>query len=197
MKHKKLDIWLYIVFAIYCAFLVWGILFKLQFSLKEIEQTRSINFIPFYNDGKGTVEFHISEAIDNLLIFAPFGLLLAMMRRPKSLQTKFWLIPFVSLFLKQCSMSYLLEGAILQISLPIRRGAGHCGIFVLARLVKNREKLRLILTIISSTVIFLIIGALLFIIGDAEKLARVFSNLIKNAIAYSYKDTEIAITAHG
>lgn len=122
MKHKKLDIWLYIVFAIYCAFLVWVILFKLQFSLKEIEQTRSINFIPFYNDGKGTVEFHISEAIDNLLIFAPFGLLLAMMRRPKSLQTKFWLIPFVSLFLKQCSMSYLLEGAILQISLPIRRG---------------------------------------------------------------------------
>lgn len=68
MKHKKLDIWLYIVFAIYCAFLVWVILFKLQFSLKEIEQTRSINFIPFYNDGKGTVEFHISEAIDNLLI---------------------------------------------------------------------------------------------------------------------------------
>ena len=156
MKHKKLDIWLYIVFAIYCAFLVWVILFKLQFSLKEIEQTRSINFIPFYNDGKGTVEFHISEAIDNLLIFAPFGLLLAMMRRPKSLQTKFWLIPFVSLFLKQCSISYLLEGAILQISLPIRRGggSGHCGIFVLARLVKNREKLRLILTIISSTVIF-------------------------------------------
>lgn len=122
MKHKKLDIWLYIVFAIYCAFLVWVILFKLQFSLKEIEQTRSINFIPFYNDGKGTVEFHISEAIDNLLIFAPFGLLLAMMRRPKSLQTKFWLIPFVSFFLKQCSISYLLEGAILQISLPIRRG---------------------------------------------------------------------------
>lgn len=34
------------------------------------------------------------------------------------------------------------------------------------------------------------------IVGDAEKLARVFSNLIKNAISYSYKDTEIAITAH-
>ncbi len=34
------------------------------------------------------------------------------------------------------------------------------------------------------------------IIGDAEKLARVFSNLIKNAIAYSYKDTEISIVAH-
>ncbi len=34
------------------------------------------------------------------------------------------------------------------------------------------------------------------IIGDAEKMARVFSNLIKNAIAYSYKDTKIFIAAH-
>ncbi len=34
------------------------------------------------------------------------------------------------------------------------------------------------------------------IVGDAEKLARVFSNLIKNAIAYSYKNTEISIEAH-
>lgn len=167
MKHKKLDIWLYIVFAIYCAFLVWVILFKLQFSLKEIEQTRSINFIPFYNDGKGTVEFHISEAIDNLLIFAPFGLLLAMMRRPKSLQTKFWLIPFVSLFFE--TMQYILSVGRSDITDIITNTAGGVlGIvvfFVLARLVKNREKLRLILTIISSTVIFLIIGALLFIIG--------------------------------
>lgn len=167
MKHKKLDIWLYIVFAIYCAFLVWVILFKLQFSLKEIEQTRSINFIPFYNDGKGTVEFHISEAIDNFLIFAPFGLLLAMMRRPKSLQTKFWLIPFVSLFFE--TMQYILSVGRSDITDIITNTAGGVlGIvvfFVLARLVKNREKLRLILTIISSTVIFLIIGALLFIIG--------------------------------
>lgn len=167
MKHKKLDIWLYIVFAIYCAFLAWVILFKLQFSLKEIEQTRSINFIPFYNDGKGTVEFHISEAIDNLLIFAPFGLLLAMMRRPKSLQKKFWLIPFVSLFFE--TMQYILSVGRSDITDIITNTAGGVlGIvvfFVLARLVKNREKLRLILTIISSTVIFLIIGALLFIIG--------------------------------
>lgn len=33
------------------------------------------------------------------------------------------------------------------------------------------------------------------IIGDAEKLARVFNNLLKNAAAYSYPDTEIRISA--
>lgn len=167
MKHNKLDIWLYFVFALYCVFLVWVVLFKLQFSLKEIEQTRSINLIPFYNDGKGTAEFYISEAIDNLLIFAPFGLLLAMMRQPKSLKAKFWLIPLVSLFFE--TMQYILSVGRSDITDIITNTAGGVlGIvvfFILARLVKKREKLRLILTIISSVVIFLIIGALLFVIG--------------------------------
>ena len=31
--------------------------------------------------------------------------------------------------------------------------------------------------------------------GDAEKLARVFNNILKNAIAYSYPDTEIKVLA--
>lgn len=33
------------------------------------------------------------------------------------------------------------------------------------------------------------------VMGDPEKLARVFSNLLKNATAYSYPDTEISISA--
>ena len=35
----------------------------------------------------------------------------------------------------------------------------------------------------------------LFILGDPEKLARVFNNLLKNAAAYSYPNSEIDITA--
>ena len=35
----------------------------------------------------------------------------------------------------------------------------------------------------------------LHVIGDSEKLARVFGNLIKNAVAYSYPDTEIYVSA--
>ena len=32
--------------------------------------------------------------------------------------------------------------------------------------------------------------------GDGDKLARVFNNILKNAVAYSYADTEIALEAH-
>lgn len=37
----------------------------------------------------------------------------------------------------------------------------------------------------------------LTVYGDAEKLARVFNNILKNAIAYSYPNTEIKVSAHG
>ncbi len=36
----------------------------------------------------------------------------------------------------------------------------------------------------------------LIVYGDPDKLARVFDNLLRNAIAYSYKDTQIRIRAH-
>lgn len=38
-------------------------------------------------------------------------------------------------------------------------------------------------------------GDELVVTGDPEKLARVFNNLLKNAVAYSYPDTEIGILA--
>jgi two-component system sensor histidine kinase VanS len=37
----------------------------------------------------------------------------------------------------------------------------------------------------------------LFLWGDADKLSRVFNNILKNAIAYSYDDSVIDITAFG
>ena len=36
----------------------------------------------------------------------------------------------------------------------------------------------------------------LFVMADPEKLARVFNNILKNATAYSYPNTEISIAAH-
>lgn len=37
----------------------------------------------------------------------------------------------------------------------------------------------------------------LILYGDSEKLARVFNNILKNAVAYSYPDTEIQVFANG
>lgn len=36
----------------------------------------------------------------------------------------------------------------------------------------------------------------LLVMADPEKLARVFNNILKNATAYSYPNTEISIAAH-
>jgi len=40
------------------------------------------------------------------------------------------------------------------------------------------------------------LGSNLMITGDADKLSRVFDNLMRNAVNYSYPDTEICIFAH-
>lgn len=40
------------------------------------------------------------------------------------------------------------------------------------------------------------LGSSLNIVGDADKLSRVFDNLMRNAVNYSYPDTQINISAH-
>lgn len=44
--------------------------------------------------------------------------------------------------------------------------------------------------------IVLDVGENLFVMADPEKMARVFNNILKNAAAYSYPNTEISIDAH-
>ena len=75
MNNKKR-----ILFVIYCLILIWIILFKLSFSLEEIQALRgvsNINLIPFHYDTETSI--HFKEVILNILIFVPFGLLTIMM----------------------------------------------------------------------------------------------------------------------
>lgn len=61
----------------YLALLVWIILFKLGFSLADLEQQRSINLIPFHYDTE--TAFHAKEVINNMLVFLPVGVYLKML----------------------------------------------------------------------------------------------------------------------
>ena len=61
----------------YLALLVWIILFKLRFSLADLEQQRSINLIPFHYDNE--TAFHAKEVINNMLVFLPVGVYLKML----------------------------------------------------------------------------------------------------------------------
>ena len=54
-----------ILFFIYLALLIWIILFKLQFSIHDLDKMRSVNFIPFYYDKEIGVAFHLTEILEN------------------------------------------------------------------------------------------------------------------------------------
>lgn len=64
-------------FVIYCALMVWTILFKLSFSIESIYGMQRVNLIPFYFAFRP--KFHINEITENFLIFVPFGLYLKIM----------------------------------------------------------------------------------------------------------------------
>lgn len=66
-----------ILLAAYLALLTWIILFKLGFSLADLERMRSINLIPFHYDTE--TDFHLSEVIQNMLVFLPIGIYVKML----------------------------------------------------------------------------------------------------------------------
>ena len=64
----------HILFTIYLFLIIWIILFKVYVSIEQLPHFRSINLIPFYYPNK--TGFQISEILDNVIIFIPFGLYL-------------------------------------------------------------------------------------------------------------------------
>ena len=78
MKRKS-NCFVTILFLIYLALLVWIILFKLQFSISDLDKIRSINFIPFHYDKEIGAAFHLTEVLENFLIFVPMGIYLQML----------------------------------------------------------------------------------------------------------------------
>ena len=47
-KKEKVNYTVPILFLLYLALLIWIILFKLQFSILDLDRVREINLIPFY-----------------------------------------------------------------------------------------------------------------------------------------------------
>ena len=86
-----------ILFLIYLALLVWIILFKLQFSISDLDKVRSINLIPFHYDKEAGAAFHLTEVLENFLIFVPMGIYLQMLLPRTKLYVKFMLIAVYSM----------------------------------------------------------------------------------------------------
>ena len=95
MQSKKITKGLLIV---YLLALTWIIIFKLQFSFKDIDHLRSVNLIPFRGSVivNGTISF--GEIYNNVFAFIPFGILLCALQQEKPFLKKFIPIFLTSLF---------------------------------------------------------------------------------------------------
>lgn len=86
-----------LLFVIYSTVLIWIILFKMQFSLQDISTIRYVNVIPFDKPMVTNGKINYSEMYLNALVFAPFGMYLAMLKPKWSTLIKLMVITVVSL----------------------------------------------------------------------------------------------------
>ena len=168
MRRKSCQFML-ILFLIYLILLVWIILFKLQFSIHDLDMVRSVNFIPFYYDKEIGTEFHLKEVFENLLIFVPMGIYLQMLLPKGRFHGKLAVIAGTSLLLE--TAQYVLAIGRSDITdLLTNTTGGLLGLAlycIIARLLRNREradKLFLVLAVIASVIFIGLLALLLFLI---------------------------------
>ena len=89
MKSKKITLALMLF---YLLVLIWVIVFKMEFSIKDFPQIRNINLIPFSQPVIVNGKADISEIILNVLAFIPYGLFLHTLMDKKSILRKILII---------------------------------------------------------------------------------------------------------
>ena len=89
MKSKKITL---ILMIFYLIALIWVIIFKLEFSIKELPQIRNINLIPFNQPAIVNGKADISEIVLNVLAFIPYGLFIHILMDEKSILKKLFII---------------------------------------------------------------------------------------------------------
>ena len=155
-----------VLFLIYLALLVWIVLFKLQFSIHDLDTVRSINLIPFYYDKDVGTAFHLKEVLENLLLFVPMGIYLQMLLSKWRFHGKLIIIAGTSLLLEM--VQYVLAIGRSDITDLLTNTAGgflglalYCIVAWLLRKRERADKLFFVLAVIASVVV---IGLLAFIL---------------------------------
>ena len=97
MKSKKLTEGILIFYAV---MLVWIILFKMDVSVENFGQMRSINLMPFSQSVIVNDKLDVSEIIQNVLAFVPLGILIYTIWQEKSWRFKLGVIVLASVMLE-------------------------------------------------------------------------------------------------
>ena len=151
-----------VLFSIYFVLLVWIILFKLQFSIGDLDKVRSVNLIPFYYDKEIGSSFHIKEVLENLLIFVPMGIYLQMLLVKSGFLLKLAMIAGTSLLLETAQYALAIGRSDITDLLTNTVG-GLLGIAlycISVRLLNSREKVDKLFFVLATIVSVLIIALL-------------------------------------
>ena len=107
MKSKKLTEGILIFYAV---MLVWIILFKMDVSVENFGQMRSINLVPFSQSVIVNDKLDVSEIIQNVLAFVPLGILIYTIWQEKSWKLKLGSVALTSLVLEVASIHFWSRG---------------------------------------------------------------------------------------
>lgn len=147
-------------FVLYLLILVWIILFKLQFTLSDIDHMRSINLIPFHYSTAVSEQFHFGEVRDNVLIFIPFGILLSMLASEMKLRSKILILLATSLVLETMQYILAIGGTdITDLITNVSGGAIGIGLYTfLLKAAKDKQKIDMVILVVAGIVTVLFLG---------------------------------------
>ncbi len=161
-KSDKINYLVPVLFAVYMVLLVWIILFKLQFSITDLDTIRSINLIPFHYDNEVNDTFHLKEILENVLIFVPLGIYLCMLKHEPSFKVKFMLVLSFSLIL-EISQYLLAVGRTDITDLITNTCGGLIGIalyWLAAKIFRTKRRTNLIITVFAAMSTIAMVGIL-------------------------------------
>lgn len=96
-KNEKKSKALLVVFGIYLALLVWCILCKFALRPEEIPHLRGINLIPYAESVIVNGKVQMSEIVENMFLFLPFGLCISAFYPDSEIQNRILLASGLSL----------------------------------------------------------------------------------------------------
>ncbi|MDI9498206.1 MAG: VanZ family protein [Bacillota bacterium] len=166
-RHRKLYYITITLFLVYLLFLIWVIMFKLEFSLAGLDQVREYNFIPFHYEDGHNIGFHFYEVIDNMLIFIPIGVYLCLVSKKMPLLGKAGFVFAISLAL-ECSQ-YVLSVGRFDVTDLITNTAGGVigiGVYLIGRsLFRDKVKADRAVAVFVNLVTVLLVGGTALILS--------------------------------
>lgn len=159
-KESKQQLLTTCLLVVYLLTLTWIIIFKMQFSIQELDYLRGINLIPFHESVIVNNRIELSEIYDNILVFVPFGIYVSMLKNHWSFLKKVAPIAGVSLLYEVLQFIFAIGASDITDLIGNTLG-GIIGIaiyFVFRRLLKTDFKTNKILNI------FALIGTICIVI---------------------------------